>query len=127
VRKLGNGAGSGGALAILELAPGGLGVNNLRRDKLGESLANQKRKKEGRRGLSFTGGSDDTAAAGNRGSNNGGREVLERVCLQSESKGKSRSSGSSLNSNPEGRRRGKAEGSRGGRRLPLMAAASRRN
>jgi hypothetical protein len=65
--RLGNGGGSGGALAILDLAPGGLGVNKLRWDKLGEPLANQKGKKEGRRGLSFTGGSDDTAAARNRG------------------------------------------------------------
>jgi hypothetical protein len=64
VEELGNGGGSGGALAILELAPGGLGVNNLWRDKLGEPLANQKRKKEGRRGLSFTGDSDDTTQRG---------------------------------------------------------------
>jgi hypothetical protein len=103
-------------------APGGLGVNNLRLDKLGEPLANQKRKKEGRRDLSFTGGSDDTAAARNRGGSKGERGVLERVCLRCESKGKSRSSGSSLNSNQERGRRGEAERSCGGRRLPLMAA-----
>jgi hypothetical protein len=71
VMKIDDGGGSGGAPAILELALGGLGVNNLRRDKLGEPLANQKRKKEGRRGLSFTGGSYDTAAARNTGGGNG--------------------------------------------------------
>jgi hypothetical protein len=97
---------SGGAPAILELAPGGIGVNNMRRDKLGEPLANQKRKKEGRRDLSFTGGSNDTTAARNRGGGKGERGVLERVCLRCESKGKSRSSGSSLNSNQERGRRG---------------------
>jgi hypothetical protein len=49
--------------------------------------------------------------------------LLERACLQSEGKGGSRSSGSSLISNQERRRRGEAEGLGGGRRLPLMAAA----
>jgi hypothetical protein len=49
--------------------------------------------------------------------------LLERACLQSEGKGGSRSSGSSLNRNQERRRRGEAEGLGGGRRLPLMAAA----
>jgi hypothetical protein len=46
--KIDDGGGSGGAPAILELAPGRLGVVNLRRDKLGEPLANQMRKKERR-------------------------------------------------------------------------------
>jgi hypothetical protein len=78
--KLGNDGRSGDAPAILELAPGGLEVNNLRRDKLGEPLANQKRKKEGRRGLSFTGGRDDTAATRNRGGSNGERGGA-RACV----------------------------------------------
>jgi hypothetical protein len=62
VTKIDDGGGSGGAPATLELAPGRLGVVNLRRDKLGEPMANQKRKKEGRRGLSFTDSGDDKAA-----------------------------------------------------------------
>jgi hypothetical protein len=45
------------------LAQGRLGVVNLLHDKLGEPLANQKRKKKGRRVLSFTVGGDGTAAA----------------------------------------------------------------
>jgi hypothetical protein len=49
--------------------------------------------------------------------------LLERTCLQSEGKGGSRSSGSSLNRNQERRRRGEAESLGGGRRLPLMVAA----
>jgi hypothetical protein len=49
--------------------------------------------------------------------------LLELACLQSEGKGGSRSSGSSLNSSQERRRRGEAEAFGGGRRLPLMAAA----
>jgi hypothetical protein len=85
VTKIDDGGGSGGAPTTLELAAGRLGVVNLRRDKLGEPLANQKRKKEGQRGLSFTGGSDDTAAAAMV------KGVLKRVCLQCESKGASRS------------------------------------
>jgi hypothetical protein len=118
--KIDDGGGSGGAPAILELAPGRLGVVNLWRDKLGEPLANQMRKKE-RRAAGFVlhrrrRGTE--AAAKVKGE-------LGRVCLQCESKGESRSSGSSLNSNQERGRRGEAEGSCGGRRLPLMAAASR--
>jgi hypothetical protein len=45
--------------------------------------------------------------------------MLKHVCLQCESKGASRSSGSTLNSNRERGRRGEAEGACGGRRLPL--------
>jgi hypothetical protein len=78
VTKIDDGGGSGGAPAILELAPGGLRVNNLRRDKLGEPLANQKRKKERRWVLSFTSSSDDTAAVRNRGGDVG-ELVLECV------------------------------------------------
>jgi hypothetical protein len=48
--------------------------------------------------------------------------MLKRVCLQCESKGASRSSGSTLNINQERGRRGEAEGACGGRRLPLKAA-----
>jgi hypothetical protein len=122
VMKIDDGGGSGGAPMILELAPGGLGIDNLRLDKLGEPLVNQKRKKEGRRGSSFTGGGDDTAAARNKGGDNGERGVLKRVCLQGEGKGASRSSGSTLNSDQERGRRGEAEGACGSRRLPLKAA-----
>jgi hypothetical protein len=60
--KVDDGGGSGGALATLELAQGRLGVVNLMHDKLGELLANQDRKKKGRRVLSFTGSDDGTAA-----------------------------------------------------------------
>jgi hypothetical protein len=45
VTKIDDGGGSGDAPATLELAPGRLRVVNLRRDKLGEPLANQKKKK----------------------------------------------------------------------------------
>jgi hypothetical protein len=48
--------------------------------------------------------------------------MLKRVCLQCESKGASRSSGSTLNINQERGRRGEAEGACGGRCLPLKAA-----
>jgi hypothetical protein len=50
VTKIDDDGRSGGAPAILELAPGRLGVINLRRDKLGEPLANQIRKKERKKG-----------------------------------------------------------------------------
>jgi hypothetical protein len=63
VMKIDDDGGSGGSPATLELALGRLGVVNLLQDKLGEPLANQKIKKEGRRGLSFTDGGDDTVAA----------------------------------------------------------------
>jgi hypothetical protein len=59
VTKIDDGSRLGGAPATLGLAPGRLGVVNLRRDKLGEPLANKKRKKEGWRGLSFTVGGDE--------------------------------------------------------------------
>jgi hypothetical protein len=72
--------------------------------------------------LSFTGGDEDTTAARNRGGGNGERGLLERVCLQCEGKGESRSPDSSLNSNQERRKRGEAERLGGGRRLPLIAA-----
>jgi hypothetical protein len=52
-------------------APTGPGDENLQQPELDEPLANQKRKKEGRRDLSFTGGSNDTAAARNRGDSKG--------------------------------------------------------
>jgi hypothetical protein len=45
------------------LAQGRVGVVNMLHDKLGEPLANQKRKKKGRRVLSFTGGGGRTEAA----------------------------------------------------------------
>jgi hypothetical protein len=51
--------------------------------------------------------------------------MLKCVCLQCESKGASRSSGTTLNSHRERGRRGEEGGSCDGRRLPLMAAASR--
>jgi hypothetical protein len=62
VKKTDGGGGSGRVPATLELAQGRLGDVNLLHDKLDEPLANQKRKKKGRRVLSFTGG-DGTAAA----------------------------------------------------------------
>jgi hypothetical protein len=46
------------------------------------------------------------------------------MCLQCVGKGASRSLGSTLNSNRERGRPGEAEGSCGGRRLPLMVAES---
>jgi hypothetical protein len=48
-------------------APTGSGVENLQPIELDEPLVNPKRRKEGRRGLSFTGGDNCTAAAGTRG------------------------------------------------------------
>jgi hypothetical protein len=59
VKKTDDDGGSGGAPATLELAQGRLGVVNLLHDKLGEPLVNQKRKKKGRRVLSFTGSADE--------------------------------------------------------------------
>jgi hypothetical protein len=63
----------GGASATLELAQGRLGVVNLQHVKLGELLANQERKKKGRRVLSFTGGDDGTTTA---------EEQRRRRCVQ---------------------------------------------
>jgi hypothetical protein len=63
VMKVDDGGGSGGAPVTLELAQGSLGVVNLLHDKLGELLANQVRKKKGRRVLSFTGSDDGTETA----------------------------------------------------------------
>jgi hypothetical protein len=82
--------------------PTGAGDENLRQYKLGEPLANPRRKKEGRQSLSFTSDGEDTAAAKNRGIGNGEWEVLERVCLQKVGKGASRSSSTTLNSHQEG-------------------------
>jgi hypothetical protein len=48
--------------------------------------------------------------------------MLKRVCLQCESKGASRSSSSTLNSNRERGKGGEAEGASDGRGLPLKAA-----
>jgi hypothetical protein len=44
----------------------GPGDENLQQPELDEPLVNPRRKKEGRRRLSFTGGDEDTAAAKNR-------------------------------------------------------------
>jgi hypothetical protein len=52
-------------------APTGPGDENLQQHELDEPLANPRRKKEGRRSWSFTGGDEDTAAAKNRGGGNG--------------------------------------------------------
>jgi hypothetical protein len=60
-------------------APTGFGDENLQQSKLDEPLVNPKRKREGRRRLSFTGGDEcTTAAAGTRG-DGAGELVLERV------------------------------------------------
>jgi hypothetical protein len=60
-------------------APTGLGDENLQQFELDEPLVNPRRKKEGRRRLSFTCGDEfTTAAAGTRGGN-AGELVLERV------------------------------------------------
>jgi hypothetical protein len=49
-------------------APTGSGDENLQQSELDEPLVNPKRRKEGRRRLSFTGGDENTtAAAGTRG------------------------------------------------------------
>jgi hypothetical protein len=48
-------------------APTGFGDENLQPIELDEPLVNPKRRKEGWRGLSFTGGDDCMAAAGTRG------------------------------------------------------------
>jgi hypothetical protein len=59
-------------------APTGSGDEDLQQSELDEPLVNPKRRKEGRRRLSFTGGEFRTAAAGTRGGD--AREsVLERV------------------------------------------------
>jgi hypothetical protein len=61
------------------VAPTGSGDENLQQSELDEPLVNPRRKKEGRRRLSFTGGDEiTTAAAGTRGGN-AGELVLERV------------------------------------------------
>jgi hypothetical protein len=52
-------------------APTGPGDENLQQPELDEPLANPRRKKEGRRSLSFTGSDEDAAAAKNRGGGNG--------------------------------------------------------
>jgi hypothetical protein len=98
-------------------APTGAGDENLRQYKLGEPLANPRRKKGGRWSLSFTGGGEDTAAAKNRGGGNGEWEVLKRVCLQEVGKGASRSSSTTLNSHQE------REGGVGRRRDHVAAGA----
>jgi hypothetical protein len=60
-------------------APTGSGDENLQQSELDEPLVNPKRRKEGRRRLSFTGGSVfTTAASGTRGGD-AGDLVLERV------------------------------------------------
>jgi hypothetical protein len=75
VMKIDDDGGLGGAPATLELAPGGLGVVNLRRDKLSEPLANQKRKKEGRRGCPSPAAAMTRRRRTNRGSGNGERDA----------------------------------------------------
>jgi hypothetical protein len=60
-------------------APTGSGDENLQQSELDEPLVNPKRRKEGRRRLSFTGGDEiTTVAAGTRGGD-AGELVLERV------------------------------------------------
>jgi hypothetical protein len=49
----------------------GPGDENLQQHELDEPLANPRRRKEGQRSLSFTGGDEDTVAAKNRGGDNG--------------------------------------------------------
>jgi hypothetical protein len=58
--------------------PTGPGDENLLQPELDEPLVNPRRKKEGRRRLSFTGGDEFTTAAGTRGGD-AGELVLERV------------------------------------------------
>jgi hypothetical protein len=59
-------------------APTGSGDEDLQQSELDEPLVNPKRRKEGRRRLSFTGGEFTTAAAGTRGGD-AGESVLEQV------------------------------------------------
>jgi hypothetical protein len=60
-------------------APTGFGDENLQPIELDEPLVNPKRRKEGQRRLSFTGGDEcTTAAAGTRGSG-AGELVLEQA------------------------------------------------
>jgi hypothetical protein len=60
-------------------APTGPGDENLQQPELDEPLVNPRRKKEGWRRLSFTGGDEfATSAAGTRGGN-AGELMLERV------------------------------------------------
>jgi hypothetical protein len=74
--ELGNGSGSGSAPVW---SPAGLGDENLQQSELDEPLVNPRRKKEGRRRFSFTGGDEfTTVVAGTRGGD-AGELVLERV------------------------------------------------
>jgi hypothetical protein len=66
--ELGNSGGSGGAPVWSRRGSHGLWDEDLQQTRLDEPLVNPKRRKEGRRRLSFTGGDDCTAAtAGTRG------------------------------------------------------------
>jgi hypothetical protein len=77
--ELGNGGGSGGSPVWSRLGSTGSGDENLQQSELDEPLVNPRRKREGRRRLSFTGGDEfTTAAAGTRG-DDAGDLVLERV------------------------------------------------
>jgi hypothetical protein len=60
-------------------APTGPGDKNLLQPKLHEPLVNPRRKKEGRRRLSFTGGDEFTTAAAGTQGGDVGELMLERV------------------------------------------------
>jgi hypothetical protein len=83
-------------------------------------LANSRNKREERRGLSFTGGDEDTAAARNRGGDAGEIGAQVRVQVRYECKGESVSLSSNLNSNKE-IKEGKWKGDHRPESLPLMA------
>jgi hypothetical protein len=60
-------------------APTGSGDENLQQSELDEPLVNPKRKREGRRRLSFTGGDECTAAAAGTRGGGAGELVLEQA------------------------------------------------
>jgi hypothetical protein len=64
----------------LGAAPTGPGDENLQQSELDEPLVNPRRRKEGRRRLSFIGDGVFTAAAAGTRGGDAGDLVLERVC-----------------------------------------------
>jgi hypothetical protein len=76
-RSLATAAGRAALRCGRDEAPTGLGDENLQQSELDEPLVNPRRKKKGRRRLSFTGGNEFTTAAARTRGGDAGELVLE--------------------------------------------------